>query len=116
MNLPVEIIRLIIRIATCVPSAFDTSFEASISEDVEAVTNAIQESMKTKLALCLVSRSFHEIMVEYLYEIVTLRDLKWVNTIVSLLLLKTRADKQCRRLQITIGEGCEGYNGDMWRW
>jgi len=40
MNLLVEIIRLVIPMATSVPAAFDTSFEAFISE---AVTNAIQE-------------------------------------------------------------------------
>jgi hypothetical protein len=46
-----------------------------VSEDVETVTDLIQESMKTKLALCIVSKSFHEIAIEFLYEIVTLRRL-----------------------------------------
>jgi hypothetical protein len=118
MNLPVEIIWFIIRIATCVPAAFDTSFDASIGEDVSAVTNAIQESMKTKLALSLVSRSFHDIVIEFLYEIVTLHELRWVKTLVSLL-HTNRADKQCRgwwcrRLQITVGEEHEEYSGDTW--
>jgi hypothetical protein len=46
MNRLIEIIRLVIPVATSVPAAFDTSFGAFISEGVEAVTNAIQESMK----------------------------------------------------------------------
>ena len=90
MNLPVEIIWLIIRIATCVPAAFDTSFDASIGENVSVVTNAIQEPMKTKLALSLVSRSFHDIVIEFLYEIVTLHELRWVKALVSLLHTSTQ--------------------------
>ncbi|KIM82628.1 hypothetical protein PILCRDRAFT_88627 [Piloderma croceum F 1598] len=65
MNLPVEIIRLVIRMTTPVPAAFDTPFEASISEDVEAVINTVRESMKTKLALYLIYRSFHDIVSSF---------------------------------------------------
>jgi hypothetical protein len=59
MNLPSEIVRLVIREATCVPAAFDTSFEATVAENTKVVNDAIRESMKIKLSLCLVSRTFH---------------------------------------------------------
>lgn len=88
MILPSEIIRLVIREATSAPAAFDTSFEATVSEDFEAVTDAIRESMKTKLSLCLVSRSFHEITVEFLYEIITVQQLEGYNPLIALLRCK----------------------------
>ena len=71
MDLPSEIVRLVIREATRVPAAFDTSFKSIVTEDTEAVDDAIRESMKTKLSLCLVSRCFHEIAIKFLYEIIT---------------------------------------------
>jgi hypothetical protein len=119
MNLPLEIIRLVIGEATRVPAAFETSFKASILEDVETVTDLIQESMKTKLALCLVSKSFHDIAIEFLYEIVTLRRLQFVDPLIKLLRHKSGACKPyhgwwCRRLEIAIGEGSNEYNGGMW--
>jgi hypothetical protein len=119
MNLPLEIIRLVIGEATRVPAAFDTSFKVSISEDVETVTDLIQESMKTKLALCLISKSFHDIAIEFLYEIVTLRRLQFVNPLIKLLRHKSKPCQPyrgwwCRRLEIAIGEGSNEYNGGMW--
>src|ERR1700679_3278200 len=114
MNLPLEIVRLVIGEATRVPAAFDTSFKASISEHVETVADAIRESMKTKLALCLVSKSFHDMLIEFLYEINTLRQLQYANPLVDLLRRKTKPCKQycgwwCHRLEITIGEGSNEY-------
>ena len=76
MDLPSEIVRLVIREATRVPAAFDTSFESIVTEDTEVVDDAIRQSMKTKLLLCLVSRCFHEIAIEFLYEIITVRRLR----------------------------------------
>ena len=119
MNLPLEIIRLVVGEATRVPAAFDTSFKASILEDLETVTDAIRESMKIKLALCLVSKSFHDIAIEFLYEIVTLRQLQCVNPLIDLLRHKSEPCKPyrgrwCRRLEIAIGEGSDEYRGGMW--
>jgi hypothetical protein len=116
MNLPSEIVRLVIREATCVPAAFDTSFAATVAEDTEAVNNAIRESMKIKLSLCLVSRSFHEIAIEFLYEIITVRQLRGDNPLIALLRNKYTPDSPprgwwCRRLQISIGETSEAYCG-----
>jgi hypothetical protein len=71
MDLPSEIVCLVIHEATCVPAAFDTSFESIVMEDTEAVDDAIRELMKPKLSLCLMSRCFHEIAIEFLYEIIT---------------------------------------------
>ena len=119
MNLPLEIIRLVIGEATRVPAAFDTSFKASIVEDIETLTDVIQESMKTKLALCLVSKSFNDIAIEFLYEIVTLRRLQFVDPLIKLLRHKSKPSKPCRgwwcrRLEIGIGEGSNEYSGGMW--
>jgi hypothetical protein len=119
MNLPLEIVRLVIGEATRVPAAFDTSFKVSISEHVETVADSIRESMKTKLALCLVSKSFHDMTIEFLYEIITLRQLQYANPLVNLLRRKTKSCKQycgwwCHRLEITIGEGSNEYYGEMW--
>jgi hypothetical protein len=117
MKLPLEIVHLVIREATCVPAAFDTSFNASISEDVEAIADAIRESMKTKLALCLVSRSFHDMAIEFLYEIITLHQLTVDHPLVTLLHHKSKPETPhrgwwCRRLQITLGEaGADKYEG-----
>jgi hypothetical protein len=119
MNLPLEIVRLVIGEATRVPAASDTSFKASISEDVETVADAIRESMKTKLALCLVSKSFHDMAIEFLYEIITLRQLQRVNPLINLLRHKSKPCKPyrgwwCRCLEIAIGEGSNEYHGGMW--
>jgi hypothetical protein len=119
MNLPLEIVRLVIGEATRVPAAFDISFKASISEDVETVADAIRESMKTKLALCLVSKSFHDVAIEFLYEIITLRQLQCVNPLINLLRHKSKPCKPyrgwwCRRLEIAIGEGSNEFHGGMW--
>jgi hypothetical protein len=70
MILSSEIICLVIHEATSVLAAFNT-FKATVSKDIEAVTDTIPELMNTKLSLCLVSRSSHEITIEFLYEIIT---------------------------------------------
>jgi hypothetical protein len=49
----------IIKAATSVPEAFDTSFDLILHEDRESVVKVIQKSMSTKTALSLVSKLFH---------------------------------------------------------
>jgi hypothetical protein len=55
MRLPPEILQKIVREATVVPEAFDTSFDSVLQEDREAVVKAIQTSMFTKTSVSLVS-------------------------------------------------------------
>ena len=89
----------------------DTLFETTISEDVKAVTNPIRESMKTKLALFFISRSY-EIMVEnsdgpkpYSVCFIKMQGRYIASWVVV-----------CCRLQITIGEGQDEYHEDDWPW
>ena len=98
------------------PAAFDTSFHATVTEDTETVNHAIRESMKTRLSICLISRSFHEMTIEFLYEIITVRQLRGDSPLIALLRNKGTPDGPprgwwCRRLQISIGEGSEPYGG-----
>jgi len=114
MDLPSEIVRLVICEATRVPAAFDTSFESIVTEDTEAVDDAIRESMKTKLSLCLMSRCFHEIAIEFLYKIITVRRLRGDNPLITLLHNKCTPEGPprgwwCRQLRISIGEEFEMY-------
>jgi hypothetical protein len=58
-------------------------------------------------------------MIEFLYEIITLRQLQYANHLVNLLRRKTKPCKQyhgwwCRRLEIAIGEGSNEYYEWMW--
>ncbi|KZO94516.1 hypothetical protein CALVIDRAFT_205118 [Calocera viscosa TUFC12733] len=71
-TLPVEIVRYIIRLATDVPVAFDTSSESVLDEDRVETRRLILESIKTKSSLSIVSKLFHILVDEYLYEILFL--------------------------------------------
>ncbi|KZO94510.1 hypothetical protein CALVIDRAFT_204639 [Calocera viscosa TUFC12733] len=67
-TLPVEIVRDIIRLATEVPVAFDTRSESVLDENRVATRRLIIESIKTKTSLSIVSKLFHIVADEYLYE------------------------------------------------
>ncbi|KZO94527.1 hypothetical protein CALVIDRAFT_599904 [Calocera viscosa TUFC12733] len=71
-TLPVELVRYIIRLATEVPVAFDTRSESVLDEDRVETRSLIIESIKTKSALSIVSKLFHVLIDEYLYEILLL--------------------------------------------
>ncbi|KZO94512.1 hypothetical protein CALVIDRAFT_538968 [Calocera viscosa TUFC12733] len=71
-TLPVEIVCYIIRLATDVPVAFDTRSEAVLDEDRVETPSLIIESIKTKSSLSIVSKLFHIVVDEYLYEIILL--------------------------------------------
>jgi hypothetical protein len=111
MHVPPEILHKIFRDATVVPEAFDTSFDAVLCEDREAVFKAIQTSMIAKTSLSLVSKLFHCIVEEFLYEIVSIRQLIHLPLLSKNLRNQTtygwRTTKphgqQCRRLEICLG-------------
>ncbi|KZO94517.1 glycosyltransferase family 32 protein [Calocera viscosa TUFC12733] len=71
-TLPVELVRYIIRLATDVPVVFDTSSESVLDEDRDETRRLILESIKTKSSLSVVSKLFHILVDEYLYEILLL--------------------------------------------
>ncbi|KZO94514.1 hypothetical protein CALVIDRAFT_565582 [Calocera viscosa TUFC12733] len=71
-TLPVELVRYIIRLATEVPVAFDTRSESVLDEDRDETRRLIIESIKTKSSLSIVSKLFHVLVDEYLYEIILL--------------------------------------------
>ncbi|KZO94508.1 hypothetical protein CALVIDRAFT_599887 [Calocera viscosa TUFC12733] len=71
-TLPVELVRYIIRLATDVPVAFDTRSESVLDEDRDETRRLIIKSMKTKTSLSIVSKLFHILIDEYLYEIILL--------------------------------------------
>ncbi|KZT54899.1 hypothetical protein CALCODRAFT_499324 [Calocera cornea HHB12733] len=70
--LPVELVRYIIRLATDVPVAFDTRHESVLDEDRVATRRELLVSLQTKLSISLVSKSFHVLAEEYLYEVLLL--------------------------------------------
>ena len=113
MRAPQEILHKIIRDATVVPEAFDTSFDAVLREGREAVLRAIQMSMFTKTSLSLVSKLFHSLVAKFLYEIVSVHRFKYVPLLSKL--LRNQPDsqwgttkphgQQCQRLEVCLGTG-----------
>ncbi|KZO94522.1 hypothetical protein CALVIDRAFT_538977 [Calocera viscosa TUFC12733] len=73
-TLPVELVDYIIRLATDVPVAFDTRSESVLDEDRVETRSLIIESIKTKSSLSIVSKLFHVLVDEYLYEILLLTE------------------------------------------
>jgi hypothetical protein len=124
MHIPPEILHKIVREATVVPEAFDTSFDSVLQEDREAVLKAIQTSMFIKTALSLVSKLFHCLVEEFLYEIVSIRRFRYVPPLS--ILLRNQATytswgitkphgQQCRRLEICLGTGgSRTYKDTAW--
>jgi len=123
MHVPPELLHKILREATVVPEAFDTSFEAVLHEDREAILKAIQTSMFTKTSLSLVSKLFRQLVEEFLYEIVTIRQFIHVPPLSKLLQNHTTYGlgtgkphgQQCRRLEICLGTGgSDVYEDTAW--
>ena len=123
MHVPPELLHKILRQATVVPEAFDTSFEAVLHEDREAILKAIQTSMFTKTSLSLVSKLFHDLVEEFLYEIVSIRRFVHVPPLSKLLRSQTTYGwgttkthgQQCRRLEICLGTGgSDVYQDTAW--
>ncbi|THH16240.1 hypothetical protein EW146_g4356 [Bondarzewia mesenterica] len=83
MSLPAELIREIIRHATVALCVFDTTYTTISCEDRTMTVRSMERSLVTKCALSLVSRQFHGITDEFLYEFILLRSCN-VDTIQSL--------------------------------
>ncbi|KAF5377955.1 hypothetical protein D9615_006772 [Tricholomella constricta] len=118
MNFPLEIYHAIVREATRVPEAFDTSVSV-IREDREAVLQLIHQSMLTKTALSLVSKTFRDITEPYLYEIVIFFNFDHVPTLLKLFRSTppgshTPLGHRCRRLDFYLGLGGEPYPDYAW--
>ena len=123
MHIPPEILHKIVREATVVPEAFDTSFDSVLQEDREAVLKAIRTSMLTKTSLSLVSKLFRYLAEEFLYEIVSVRRFRYVPPLSKLLRNQVTYSwgttkphgQQCRRLEICLGTGGSGaYKDTAW--
>ncbi|KAF5378855.1 hypothetical protein D9615_006946 [Tricholomella constricta] len=121
MHIPTEVYQTIIRVATCVPEAFDTSFDSVLHEDQESVQKAIQKSMFTKTALSLVFKLFHELTEESLYEIVTVNRFDHIPYLAKLLQSQPNRHSSrkppglhCRRLEISLGTGAVNYKDKAW--
>ncbi|KZO96392.1 hypothetical protein CALVIDRAFT_555143 [Calocera viscosa TUFC12733] len=104
-DLPLELVRAILREATAVPGAFDYP-TANFEAHDKTVDGLIEASFKTKLALSLVSKTVNQLNEEFLYEIVHVRKLEHIRPLV--LLLRSDADRRiprgwyCRRLEVTL--------------
>ena len=121
MHIPTEICQTIIRAATCVPEAFDSSFDSILHEDRESVVKAIQKSMSTKAALSLVSKLFHELAEEFLYEIIFVSRFDHIPHLTKLLQSQPNNNPShkayglhCRRLEISLGTGAVDYKDQAW--
>ncbi|KAG6825380.1 hypothetical protein H0H92_003918, partial [Tricholoma furcatifolium] len=120
MFLPTELYSWIFRLATYVPEAFDTSYIHMRHEDRDAVVASIQDSMSTKIALCLASRYFHAIAEPYLYEIVMIFRFEYVPKILRCLRSISPYSAQprghfCRRLDFYLGApNGPGYLDEAW--
>lgn len=121
MYIPTEICQIIIKVATCVPEAFDSSFHSILHEDRESVVKAIQKSMSTKAALSLVSKLFHELAEEFLYEIIFVNRFDHIPHLAKLLQSQPNRHPSCkayglhcRRLEISLGTGSIDYKDQGW--
>jgi hypothetical protein len=104
--LPVEIWCLIFRAATVVPGALDTSYSWTLAENKQETRAAVVESLKTKLALTLVSKWARNLMLGYMYELVLLRRYNHARPLVSLLQQERggrRLGSLVQRLDVDLG-------------
>ncbi|KAF9469626.1 hypothetical protein BDZ94DRAFT_1316777 [Collybia nuda] len=118
-SFPTEVLQKIIRLATDIPSAFDTSVEGSVPDKETEVSLAIDQSMRCRLSLCRVSKSFYALALEKLYEIVTIRTHKDVFLLARLLRVQTKLGGNlrgwyCRRLELRFAQGRQTYQGHYW--
>ncbi|KAG6895751.1 hypothetical protein C0993_009244, partial [Termitomyces sp. T159_Od127] len=115
---PTEVIFCILREATLVPEALDTS-PSIFFENRDVVLQLVHDSMKTKASLSLVSKTFHNVMEFYLYEIVMIFRFEYV----PILLRSLRTTPlgfciprghRCRRLDFYLGIGNIIYADEAW--
>lgn len=114
--LPVETIRRILREATQVPVALDTSQVAVAVENAAETRALVHESMQDKLAFSLVSHTWHSIADEFLYEIIALNQYAHIRPLAKHLRRATGNGGPSRgwwvkRLQLDFGRSV----GDAWK-
>ena len=85
MALPPEVMCKVLRALTDVPEALDTSFATVEDEDGPSISALIRASMRDKIAVSLVSKSFHALAIRYLFEVVTVRRLTDIRPLAKLL-------------------------------
>lgn len=124
MTLPPEVLCKVFRALTDVPGALDSAFYDGNDEEGEELLAAVRLSMKDKLAVALVSKEFYALAIRYLFEVIAVRRLSNIRTLVKLL-RRSRGENQVlrghwvRRLDITLSrpeedpkddEGCNIWN------
>lgn len=117
MQLPPEVLRQIIREATRVPVAFDTDLHSILNEYRAAVYADIYEGYALKRALSLVSKQFHSVTDEFLYEVVVIRSYLYLWPLLRQLRRledNTARGWFVRRLDIDLGSENHSYDG--WSW
>lgn len=115
MDLPPEIYHLIIRAATYIHEALDTSYEAITHEDRESIKTDVADSIAVKRLLCLVSKKFYDLTEEYIYEIITLHRFDHIPRVVKSISTSRNGKspgRWCRRLEICLGRDCD--DGEDW--
>ncbi|KAH0588657.1 hypothetical protein H2248_004471 [Termitomyces sp. 'cryptogamus'] len=118
MIFPVEVLSSIVRQATLVPEVLDTS-PSIYFENHDAVIRDICDSMKTKVSLSSVSKTFHDVMENYLYEVVMIFRFQYVPTLLQRLhsmapASTTPRGHRCRRLDLYLGVGNIPYDEEAW--
>ncbi|THH13310.1 hypothetical protein EW146_g6886 [Bondarzewia mesenterica] len=114
---PPEILREIMRSATLVTEAFDTRMTSILHEHRGAVYASIYASLATKRTLSLVSRQFHALATEFLYEILVIRSYRHLFPLLKLL-RECDADPTrgwwVRRIDLDLS--VDEYEGQGWAW
>jgi len=107
-TLPVELLRPILRKATAVPAAVELALTMGSSTSDSEVVHLMVVCIRTKLAISLVSRTFHDIGDEFLLEDIHLRSLTHSKARSLVRLLRTTTANGvyrgwwCRRLSVDI--------------
>ncbi|KAG6902615.1 hypothetical protein C0995_014221 [Termitomyces sp. Mi166 len=116
-TVPLEILCNILREATFVSEALDTS--SIYFENRATIVQLICESMKTKNSLSLVSKTFHYAMENYLYEIVMIFRFDYVPVLLQRLRsipagYQSPRGHLCKRLDLYLGIGTVPYGDEAW--
>jgi len=122
-SLPTELLRTICCYATAVTSSLnedDCSGQQAFGLYM-VIQPEVAISMRTKCAISLVSRQFHQICDEFLYEIIHVRDRQHIEPLVTLLRTNSTSGTSrgwwCRRIFVDLHRGYHHWNSgrhDLW--
>lgn len=128
LPLPDELVRVILKISTRMPAAFETAvIEQFDPPQALKVANKIAASISFKLALGRVCKTFQELMEEFLYESIVIFRVEQLfpairsfQTMLSSTTYKIFRGERCLRLDIALGHRSQRFGvaswKDQWPW